>query len=576
MSSASPRVLIVGGGPSGLVCALSLLHNGVPVRIIEKSTEPRLGQRGSGIMPRSLELFNSFGFADKILKLAISPPPTRQYELPKGIHPINEFEMSPHTPPTPSCPFTNIALLGQNHVEDILRTALAELSCKVEVGTELVAFEQTANGVNVQLARHGADGSDVKGSPEHASYDWMIGADGARGVVRKLSGFSFLGETRTIETHVVGDIFVEGLSEKYWHMWGDASTLLVSLRPTETPGLFNFIIAGPEINHSQLSNDESALRKCFAENTGSKTGLKFKEITWVNHYTPNIRMVQTFQKGRVFLVGDSAHVHSFSGGQGMNTGIQDAYNLGWKLALVMRNLAPPTLLKTYSEERIPVIKEMLDRTTKILKRRFTEKTTDAWNSSGGLLQLGINYRWSSVILDERKQAEDAEFSDFDFGDPAEKEEAMEPIDAYGGRGDGISRAGDRAPDASDLVDLLATSRLRTSTRRLFSVFGPSWHTVLIFAPAHHQCPAIVRTLKRYPQNTVRAVVLMMRGQNVPAYCQGADAVLEDALGHAHKGYGIADGWGVVVVRPDGVIGAILGGTEGVQKYFSGIFERRRE
>ncbi|KAG5647438.1 hypothetical protein DXG03_009368 [Asterophora parasitica] len=594
--STTPRVLIVGAGPSGLVCALSLLRNGVPVRLIEKSTEPRLGQRGAGIMPRSLELFNAFGFADQVVKLAIPPPPTLQYQLPKGTHPINEFEMSPNAPPTPSCPFTNIVLLGQSHLEDILRASLAELGCTVEAGTELVAFEQVEGAVNVQLARHGKDGTDVEGTKENASYDWMIGSDGARGVVRKLSGFSFLGETRTIETHVVGDIFVEGLSQKYWHMWGDASTLLVSLRPTETHGLFSFIVAGPEINHSYLSNNEAALRKCFEENTGSKTGLKFGAIPWVNHYTPNIRMVQTFQKGRVFLVGDSAHVHSFSGGQGMNTGIQDAYNLSWKLALVQRKYAHPSLLHSYSDERIPVIREMLSRTTKILKRSFTEKTPDAWGSSssgsfsssssasdgagGGMLQLGINYRWSPIVLDERKRAEDAEFADFDF-DEGEDEEPIAPIDAYGGHGDAVLRAGDRAPDASDLVDLSAAAaaipKLRgLGLRRLFGVFGPSYHTVLVFAPAHHQCPAIVRLLRRCPPDTVRAVVIVVRGQNVPPYCrEGVSAVLEDKLGHAHAGYGILDGWGVVVVRPDGVVGAILAGAEGVQRYFGGIFGRRR-
>ncbi|GLB41779.1 putative FAD binding domain containing protein [Lyophyllum shimeji] len=557
--SAAPRVLIVGAGPSGLVCALSLLHNGVPVRIIEKSIQPRTGQRGAGIMPRSLELFNSLGFADKVLELAIPPPRTRRYQLPKGIHPIDEFEMSPHTEPTPSCPFPNIVLLGQSHLEDILRAALAELSCEVEVGTELVSFSHHEHGVEVRLARHVADGSDVVGPPEHAVYDWIIGADGARGVVRKMAGFSFLGETRTIENHVVGDIYVDGLSQKYWHMWGDASSMLLSFRPTETPGLFNFVIAGPEIKHAQLATDERALRKFFEENAASENELKFKEITWVNQYTPNIRMVQTFQKGRVLLVGDAAHVHSFTGGQGMNTGIQDSFNLGWKLALVLRNLASPPLLETYSEERIPVIREMLSRTTKMLKRTFTEGTNDAFNRTGGLLQLGINYRWSSLILDERKQYEDDEFSDFDFGD-VDDEPKAQPIDldAYGGRIDGIIAAGDRAPDATGLVDLSRLSESRPSTRRhLFSIFGPSYHTVIIYAPAPAQCQTLFRMLKKCPPNTVRSVVIVPRGHSVPAACQGADAVFEDRDGHAYAGYGIVDDWGVVVVRPDGVVGAIV-------------------
>ncbi|KAG6886207.1 hypothetical protein C0993_010769 [Termitomyces sp. T159_Od127] len=548
MSSAIPHVLIVGGGPSGLVCALSLIHNGVSVRIIEKSTEPRLGQRGAGIMPRTLEVLTSFGCADEVLKRAIPPPLTRQYELPNGTQPIGEFDMSPRVDPTPSCPYNNIVFLGQNYVEGILRDTLAKLQCKVENGTELVSFEQTESGVNVTLLRHGTDGSDVKGTPEHCTYDWMIGADGARGVVRKMSGFSFLGETRTIENHVVGDVYVEGLSPKYWHMWGDASTLLASFRPTETPGLFSFVIAGHKVNHNLLSSDEGALRKCFAENTGSKTSLKFKEIPWVNHYIPNIRMVETFQRGRVFLAGDSAHVHSFSGGQGINTGIQDSFNLGWKLALVHRGLASPALLRTYSEERIPVIREMLDRTTRILKCTFTERTSESWNKANGLLQLGINYRWSSVVLDERKRAEDAEFSDFDFGDEDE-EEPCDAIDAYGGSTEGILRAGDRAPDATALVDLSK----HTTTCRLFNIFTPRHHTVLIFSRALDQCPAIIRTLKGLPPDLVQSVVVLSRGQGIPAYCQGVTSVFEDWEGHAHDAYAIKDEWAVVVIRPDGVV-----------------------
>lgn len=231
-----------------------------------------------------------------------------------------------------------------------------------------------------------------------------------------------------------------------------------------------------------------------------------------------------------------------------------------------RGLASPALLRTYSEERLPVIREMLDRTTRILKRTFTQKTSESWNKANGLLQLGINYRWSSVVLDERKRAEDAEFSDFDFDDEGE-EEPSNPIDAYGGSTEGILRAGDRAPDATALVDLSK----HATTHRLFHIFTPKHHTVLIFSRALDECPAIVRTLKRLPPDLVRSVVLLRRGQGIPAYCQGVTLVLEDREGYAHDAYAIEDEWAVVVIRPDGVVGAILGGAEGLRSYFSKIF-----
>ncbi|KAG6857444.1 hypothetical protein H0H87_003511 [Tephrocybe sp. NHM501043] len=511
MPSAKTRVLIVGAGPSGLVCALSLVHNGVSVRIIEKNSQPRLGQRGAGIMPRSLELFDNLGCAEEIVKLAILPAPTRRYELPEGTRALEEFDICPPINPTPSCPYPNIVLLGQNCVEDILRDKLAELQCGVEAGTELISFEQTESSVHVHLVRHGPDGSDVVGTREDTSYDWMIGADGARGIVRKMCGFSFLGETRTVENHVVGDVYVEGLSSK----------------PKYPDG-------------SRFPEEEGISRWWY--------------VWWISHPLSHISIIYK----------DSAHVHSFTGGQGINTGIQDAYNLGWKLALVLRGLASPSLLRTYSEERIPVIREMLDRTTRILKRTFTENTNDAWNRSGGLLQLGINYRWSSLVFDERKRSEDAEFSDFDFGS-REEEEYEAIIDAYGESADGLLRGGDRAPDASDLVDCSLLTQGTVFSRRLFTIFGPAQHTILIFSAALHQCPAILKLLQKLPSGVAQSVVLLSRGHTVPACCRGADAVFEDREGFAHYLYGITDDWGVVVVRPDGVIGAIVGGPDGLEK-----------
>ncbi|KAF8075005.1 FAD binding domain-containing protein [Lyophyllum atratum] len=544
MSNTSPKVLIVGGGPSGLICALSLLRNGVSVRsirIIEKSVHPRLGQRGAGIMPRSLEMFDSLGL-DNIFKLAIPAPPIRRYDFPKGTTPIHEFELAPRIEPTPTFQHLNIVLLGQNRLEEVIRAALTEYSCQVELGTELVSLEQSEHGVLVKLLKRGS-GKDETGTAESVRYDWVIGADGARGVVRKQSTLTFDGETRDVEKLVVGDIYLEGLSQKYWHMWGEAADVLISLRPTDTANLFNFIIGG-NVDHIRLPSDEDALKKFLVDNVGSETELKLGDVPWLSGFTPNIRMVKTFQQGRVFLVGDAGHVHSPAGGQGMNSGVQDSFNLGWKLALVLRNLAPASLLQTYSEERIPVIKEMLDRTTEIQKRTFTEKGDAPWARSGGLLQLGINYRWSSLVVDERR-AQTSKLRHLE----------KEILNAYGEQATG-------RPDASDMVDLSTTPH---STGRLFKIFGPAYHTVLMFTSAHEQCAILIQSLSQYPQGTVRSAVIVRRGHAVPTQCQGAGIVLEDLGGHAHEAYGAENGWGLVIV------GAIVSGLAGLHKYFEGIF-----
>jgi len=335
---------------------------------------------------------------------------------------------------------------------------------------------------------------------------------------------------------------------------------VISLRPTEVPGMFNFALGG-NVDHVQLSSDENALKKFLAENVGSEEELKFNDLCWLSLFTPNVRMVEKFQHGRILLVGDAAHVHSPTGGQCMNSGVQDSFNLGWKLAPVQRNLAPSSLLQSHSEERIPVIREMLDRTTKTLKQTLAEKGNAPWARPAGLLQLGINYRWSSIVLDEQKLKEE--------GVTAEGTE-KEIVNAYGGHADGPLRAGDRAPDASEMINLSATPR---SPGRLFNSFAPSYHTVLIFAPAHDQCLALIQCLAQYPRGTIRSAIIVRPDHGVPQ-CQGASIILEDGKGQAHTGYGIENNWGVVVVRPDGVVGAIVSGLEGLRKYFEGIFGLR--
>jgi hypothetical protein len=262
----------------------------------------------------------------------------------------------------------------------------------------------------------------------------------------------------------------------------------------------------------------------------------------------------------------------------MNSGIQDSFNLAWKLALVQKKLAPYSLLNTYNEERLPVIAEMLNKTTKILSKTFGGKASnEAWDRAGGLLQLGVNYRWSSIVLDERKQAElaeDADFADFDFGEaPADAE--PEDMDSYGALANGVLRAGDRAPDSPGLLLLSKTIQTPSQPSRLFEVFGSSYHTVLIFDQALNQCASILKALALCPAETVRSVVVVSQGKQAPAQSRGADFVFEDREKHAHDVYALGDNWGVVVVRPDGVIGGILDGVEGVAGYFMGIFGAMR-
>ncbi|KAJ6591647.1 FAD binding domain-containing protein [Mycena vulgaris] len=589
----APRILIVGAGPTGLVLALALLNNGVPVRLIDKETTSRLGQRGAGVMPRSQELFHALGVGAEVQRRSIRAPRAVVYEMPRGVRVLSTFDMWPPAPPTPTRPFPNVVMLGQDHLEQILRTALKQRGCTPEWGTTLLSFEQRPGEdvVRTRIARprngpalDAVHETDI----EAPTFDYVVGADGARGMVRKALGLTFLGETSNADNLIVGDVMVHGLDRSLWHMWGDVGSAWISLRPTEVPFMCNFLLSGPNIDHAYLAAHPEALAQIFVQYTGGRNDLIFGDVVWLSHYRPSIRMVDKFRVGRVFVAGDSAHVHSITGGQGLNTGIQDSFNLAWKLALVQRNLAPASLLDTYTEERAPVVAAMLNQITALLRETWTGRAGEAppvheglapWKTNGGLLQLGVNCRWSSVVVDEQRDGlehvEDiaaeycADEEDGDGDDDAEDEDGT--LDFGTGVGDRPLFAGDRAPDAPGLVVLArrgASSADDARSTSLFRIFCAARHTVLVFGDAA-RAERVGRVLETCPRDAVQcAVVLRAQGaEPVPS----ADYVVQDAGGHAYHAYGLRDGCDVVVVRPDGLVGAVVGSEEGLRRYLRGVF-----
>jgi hypothetical protein len=242
----------------------------------------------------------------------------------------------------------------------------------------------------------------------------------------------------------------------------------------------------------------------------------------------------------------------------MNTGIQDSFNLGWKLAHVVKGFSPPTLLNSYTEERLPVVAEMLDLTTKILKISVNEPTNEAgYKRSGNLNQLGVNYRWSSIVVDQS--------TDSSTGPDGRKAHS-----AYGVEVGGILRAGDRAPDAPGLVEVTSDNQKSSGSTRLFKLLSPTCHTVLIFAETA-DIHATLATIAKYHKDPVRPVVFLRAGTTNMIKDAGCD-VFEDRDGHAYNAYKGAEGAnGIVTIRPDGVIGAIVNDVDWLERYLRGIF-----
>ncbi|KAF9002957.1 FAD binding domain-containing protein [Cyathus striatus] len=456
----SASILVVGAGPAGLVLALSLLQNGVSVRIIDKETSHRAGERGAGILPRTLELHNILGTLPDILKIADEVPTRRSYELPGGTNILLEQNMTTHTEATSSVPYTNPLVVGQNHQEAILRAHIRKYGVEIELGTALKDLQQNDDYVTAHLIKTISD----EAAPEVANFSYLVGADGARSVVRKILGLSFLGESLEGGTIKIGDIVMKkGLSGNVWHFWGDLQSKLVALRPSgQDPNVYCFWIAGVDLSHVSMTSGRKDLIKAIEEITDRKD-FEFGDLLWVNEFKPSARMVDKFHLGRIFVTGDAAHCHSPTGAQypqGMNSSSQDSFNLGWKLALLVKGLSPPSLLETYDEERIPVIAEMLNKTTELMKKTIKSKdpkeTAAAWTRGSELYMLGVNYRTSSIVLDD--------------GPDFEKYIGF----AYSTESSNAARAGDRAPNAPGLLQV-SPSKEDTS---LFQLYGSSYHTAL--------------------------------------------------------------------------------------------------
>ncbi|KAG2339394.1 hypothetical protein BDR05DRAFT_1003357 [Suillus weaverae] len=546
MNFAHPPVLIVGAGPAGLVAALTLLQNGIPVRIIDKDLNPRIGQRGPGIMPRTLELFNFLNIPE-VNDLGKIPPMVRSYK-PGTLRPLRDSALVPDIEVTPSIPFIHKAL-GQQLLDVILRRHLEKFSCSVEMGTELRSFEQSDEGVTAVLAKNSIlETFDTK---------WMIGADGAKSVVRKQLGLTFLGETRDNFRFITGDIRFTGvgLDRVYWHQFGKFNEQSVSLRPTDEIGEdgWHFFMHCSDTDLTKVAQSEERIFEIIASLIPLE--ITFNKLVWASEYRANIRMVTKFSEGRVLVAGDAAHVHSPTAGQGLNSGVQDAFNLGWKLALVEKGLADKSLLETYSAERLPVISEMLEITTSLLNHAISSGLGHtSLRRSPLIFMLGVNYRFSSIVLDE-------------FATPAEGR----PINAYGVLDEGHLEAGDRAPEAPEMLQVGCGE---SGVKTLFGLYRPWYHTVLVFSPSLADSSPVLGALEAYDKSVVlSAVVLPLSAaltlMPVPS---PADLVLVDQQNHAYSAYLVEAGQTkVFVIRPDGVIGAIVHGAEGVKKYFSGIF-----
>jgi 2-polyprenyl-6-methoxyphenol hydroxylase-like FAD-dependent oxidoreductase len=355
------QVIIVGAGPTGLTLAIELARRSISFRLIDAAEGPFRGSRGKGIQPRTLEVFEDLGVTGAILEAGMPYP---AFWLHVGPLSLRLGPMGGRKQATESVPYPNLWLVPQYRTEEILRERLAQLGGQVEFGT---AFERVAaddRGVRVHFS-----------TGEVMTAEYLIGCDGGHSAVRKALGFALRGETLATEAAFVADVEVEELDHTYWHVWPFAKGGSIAFCPLPGGSLFQMMLP-----REPAEGIAPVIQRV--------AGCRVSRIAWSSMYRPAVRMVDHLRMGRVFLAGDAAHIHPPTGGQGLNTGIQDAYNLGWKLAHVLRG-GPESLLDTYEAERLPVAAAVLGLSERIYSTRSL-KRGEATN------QLRLHYRTSAL------------------------------------------------------------------------------------------------------------------------------------------------------------------------------------
>ncbi|WP_067713010.1 FAD-dependent monooxygenase [Nocardia yamanashiensis] len=486
------QVLIVGAGPTGLTLGIDLARRGIAVRIVDKAETFFDGSRGDGIQPRTLEVFHDLGVLDRVLA-AGCPQATMRVHL--GGEFVMERRMTEWRQPTPDVPFPNPWVLGQSDTEGILRERLGEFGVRVESGTALGEFSADADGVTATLER--AVGSET------VRVDYLIGADGGRSTVRKALGIAFEGTTDESIRMLLGDVRADALDHEFGYWFAGPDSPMDGFAMSPLPGGRKFQFAAPLADDSgaELSDLQE-----LVDRLSQRTDIVLSELSWSTVWRPNIRLAQRFRDGRVFLAGDAAHVHPPTGGQGLNTGIQDAYNLGWKLEAALRDPSPATeaLLDTYETERRAIAAQVLGLSSELLDKTVNGDA-DAMNRDHAL-QLDLTYR--NLVPPS------------DAADP------------------GALHAGDRAPDAP-LVSASGEAVF------LFDLLRGPHATLLVFGD-------IPVDAEERGERT--RVVSVLRTDSGSADRTGTETVV-DAGGHAFESYGATEGTRVLI-RPDGYVGAL--------------------
>jgi 2-polyprenyl-6-methoxyphenol hydroxylase-like FAD-dependent oxidoreductase len=508
-------VLVVGAGPVGLTLAAELARHGTRCRIIDKLQQPSPYCRAIGVTPRTLEVWDDMGIARAMIDAGIWITGQRSIVHPHA--PKDELlELS-------DLPYSQLGL-PQYETERLLTQHLNHYGLQVERGVSLASLRQDATQVEVQLEHEG-------GKTEGAAFQYVVGCDGAHSAVRHELKIPFEGEAFPM-LFMLGDVHIS------WELPRGMALRALRLVEDDAPDMF-IAVPLPEPGRYRVSMRAPPER---AEAGGTSHGLQaelpgpdltqiqtiaddlipqrhhLSDLRWSSIFRISMRLAQAYRAGRVFIAGDAAHIHPPTGGQGMNTGIQDAYNLAWKLALVIQSKAPERLLDSYEAERRPVGADVVARTRAASEGYGREKGGKPDRLAD--TQLLVSYRATTWVRDDARDV-----------DPE------------------VPVAGDRAPDVTGLRRQGIGFPIR-----LFDVLRGTDHVLMVHvpqAPAAVTMAGVVSLAQDLRARCASQIGVVAIGDTERADAFGV-ACYRDAEGTFAKTYGQPGT--MFLVRPDGYIG----------------------
>lgn len=514
------QVLIVGAGPVGLTMALQLTRLGVSVRIIDQEKNPHTESRAMALHSRTLEIYEKMGILDDILAKGIKAHFIQFHINNKLALKVDYSKIN--------APYPYYVLLPQSDTEEVINNHLQQHKVLVERNAFLQDLEPEDTYVKATIIND-------REEEEVINYQYVIGCDGAHSQVRKALDIGFEGFKYTSH-FLLADVkmhWAKALNSIYGYSYHDGNIMFFPISELYTRVVVQ-ISEKKSKSMQNFSDLKAYLRKKMSE------PIDFLDVKWISPFKVSHRIATRFRNDRVFLAGDAAHIHSPLGGQGLNTGVQDAYNLAWKLGLVLNQNAKSDILLSYSRERKPVALSVL---------KSTNRMTKIITLSG---RLFINIRLLIMKLVNPMSFIKLQMANHFSGIKVSYKNSPIIKKSYNIL-PGLE-PGDRLPDAH-----LQHGQSRKQ-QRLFKLLDDLNHHLLIFSPDYQRAKVVLDQVEVEHLGLVKAHIIL---SNEHSY----DALI-DQEGKLRKKLGSNE---YILVRPDGYIAAMTNNLQDLEEYYKNIF-----